>query len=113
MYPIHPISQDTVKPLYGQLVCVMMKDGTRHVGVLSLLHKGRLILNDDSNEQLGPVEKEPKQKKKKGNKIHKKSLTTSSLPDAHINYYPYNPYYGFRERLVLDIALIGFLFLLL
>lgn len=45
MFPIYPVNEANVAPHGGRLVCAVMRDGTRHIGILSGCSKGKLMLN--------------------------------------------------------------------
>ncbi|MFK4302509.1 hypothetical protein ABH892_002613 [Paenibacillus sp. RC254] len=45
MFPIYPVNEANVAPHRGRLVCAVLHDGTRHVGILSGCGKGKLMLN--------------------------------------------------------------------
>ncbi|AET57191.1 hypothetical protein HPL003_02035 [Paenibacillus terrae HPL-003] len=45
MFPIYPVNEANVAPHGGRLVCAVLHDGTRHVGILSGCSKGKLMLN--------------------------------------------------------------------
>ncbi|NIK76355.1 hypothetical protein FHS15_001462 [Paenibacillus castaneae] len=126
MEQIYPLHEDVVKRYCGYPVCVIMNDGSRHVGILSSCHGGQVWLNADEasiqghEASLTNVHSDVSKKKKggKGNKaIHKSSQT-----QAQTQAYPYAPYdngygpqynNGWGWPVLLDFALIAFLFLLL
>ncbi|ANE45107.1 hypothetical protein SY83_00630 [Paenibacillus swuensis] len=134
MYPLHPLCEEVVNPHCGQMVCVMMKDGSRHVGVLSRLHNGQVILNDfDSPAAITQVQA-PKKKIGKKAKNSKAANPSKSTPLQATTSgfggpfgYGYGPGYGgfgggfggygygfgFGSRLAFDIAAIAFLLLLI
>jgi hypothetical protein len=126
MEPIYPLTVERIRPFCGNIVCVLMQDGTRHVGVLSSCGKGQVILNDGVegagklhvNQRSGGVTKQAAGSKKRGRKTKKTAPTaeTSAFPFGYPGpgYYPgFFPGYPFGGRLVLDLALIALLFLVL
>src|SRR3569832_398719 len=78
MEPIFPLHEDHVSRYCGLPVCIVTKDGRRHVGVLSNCRGGRVMLNGDSSQHSGPHayldhhESSELSKNKKG-KQHKKN----------------------------------------
>ncbi|MFD2615158.1 hypothetical protein [Paenibacillus gansuensis] len=122
MYPIYPITKDAVLPFSGQLVCAVLKDGTRHVGILSRVHNGKLILNEtEENHRSTTVEKHPNGKKQANvsKKTRKAGLSSESasgeVSDSRLREgfgYP-GPRAFFGPPLLLDVELILLLALLL
>ncbi|WP_337102733.1 hypothetical protein [Paenibacillus sp. YIM B09110] len=122
MEPIYPLREDVVQQFCGMPVCVIMQDGTRHVGILSSCNGGKLSLNGetaglDGNEAI--VSKAPAQTaKKKGKKglkqesVTQQSVQTQAYPYDPSHYEPqrYNPW---GAAFAIDLALIAFLFLLI
>lgn len=126
MEPLYPLTTERIQPFCGNIVCVLMQDGTRHVGILSSCDKGRIILNDDLegagklyvNQRSGSESKAAAGSKKRGRKTKKTAPTaeTSAFPFGYPGqgYYPgFYPRYPFGGRRVLDLALIALLFLIL
>lgn len=119
MEQIYPLHEDVVQQLCGYPVCVVMRDGSRHVGILSSCNGGRLWLNGDHTHN-GPevtlTKVQPKDmKKKKDKKLNKEANHKSeqAITQAYPydpNYQPYNPWGG---AFFLDFALIALLFLLI
>lgn len=132
MEPIYPLTEEHLGQFCGQLVCVVLQDGTRHVGVLSRCSKGRLLLNDEWPEQDGVLGLSQAAAKGKGKRRlagkpaatskrrgkpaaapHAPDVFTAAFPFA--GGYPYAPYrprfYG--PRLWLDLALIALVLLIL
>lgn len=122
MEPIYPLREDVVHQFCGMPVCVIMQDGTRHVGILSSCKSGKLTLNGDaagSNGSEAAISKAEAQVVKKKNKKGSKPEPTTQQ-SAQTQSYPYDPYYYGPERyypwgaaLAIDLALIAFLFLLI
>lgn len=119
MEPIFPLQEDVVQRYCGLPVCVVMNDGTRHVGILSSCRGGRVLLNADPNSGteaiLNKVQPQASKKKKGGKKAdsqQSEQAQTQSYPYDPYFYGP-RPYYPWGAELVLDFALIAFLFLLL
>jgi hypothetical protein len=123
MEQIYPLHEEVVNRFCGYPVGVIMKDGSRHVGILSSCGNGKLQLNAEAGgiEASVAQEQPPVSKKKKGGKgkkeeAHKSSgkakLQTQAYPyDPY--YYGPQPYYPWGGALALDFALVAFLFLLL
>lgn len=123
MERIFPLNEEVVNQFCGYPVCVVMNDGTRHVGILSSCGGGKVQLNAGAGGTEASVTQAQPQvsKKKKGVKgktegAHKSSgqsaAQTQSYPyDPY--YYGPQPYYPWGGALALDLALIAFLFLLL
>ncbi|MDQ8738166.1 hypothetical protein [Paenibacillus sp. LHD-38] len=122
MEPIFPLHEEVVSRYCGYPVCVVMNDGSRHVGILSSCGGGKVLLNADA----GGIEANVTQvqttvsKKKKGVKGKTELQHKSAAPQAQTQAYPYDPYYygpqpyyPWGAALALDFALIAFLFLLL
>ncbi|WP_053374361.1 hypothetical protein [Paenibacillus sp. FJAT-27812] len=125
MEQIYPLHEEVVNRFCGYPVGVIMKDGTRHVGILSSCGSGKLQLNAEAGGMEASVTQSQAQsqvsKKKKGGKgkteeAHQSSgkskLQTQAYPyDPY--YYGPQPYYPWGGALSLDFALVAFLFLLL
>ncbi|ALS29576.1 hypothetical protein IJ21_41920 [Paenibacillus sp. 32O-W] len=97
-------------------VCVVLKDGSRHVGILTDCSDGKVILNGGP---AGPVthstsrplqQKDDRQRSKKGKRKAVPELKQTANTQA-LGYGPYGGFFG--GRLIFDLALISFLFLLL
>jgi len=65
LYPLSPICAETVNPHIGRRVCVVMKDGTRHVGVLRGFGDDQLYLERDGDLTLSAAKKNRRSTKKK------------------------------------------------
>lgn len=127
MEPILPLSEERISQFCGNMVCVILKDGTRHVGVLSSCKNGKVTLNDHpenptTHQYESPAESGPaKPAKKKSRKPKSKAGTVSlSTEDAQTKTYgPYRPYpygypfYPFGGLVAFELAAIAFLLLLL
>lgn len=119
MEPIFPLQEVVVNRYCGYPVCVIMNDGTRHVGILSACGSGKVLLNAQAGSTEAILtQAQPKvSKKKKGGKEKTEVHDQSGKPQAQTQAYPYDPYYyglyPWGGALALDLALIAFLFLLL
>lgn len=123
MERIFPLQEDVIHQYCGFPVCVVMNDGTRHVGILSSCQGGRVLLNADAGggAEAMLAKAQPKDsKKKKGGKGNKEDNHKSGQSQAQTQAYPYDPYYygpqpyyPWGGALALDLALIAFLFLIL
>lgn len=127
MDQIYPLQEDVVSQYYGMPVYIVMKDGTRHIGLLSRCAGGKLTLNGDPNVSVAtepesaPV-KSSKKSKKSGSKSKNQSQANAAMPDnppVQTQSYPFDPYYyeprpyiPFREVISLDFAHVAYLFLL-
>lgn len=100
MQPIHPICEETVKPHMGKHVCVVLTDGTEVYGTLGGLQGNQLVLNSCYPGGEGIATSSTKGKGR--SKSKGKQVRTSGF-----GYYPPYPYGG---ALLLDLALIAFLF---
>lgn len=127
MEPIFPLHEERIGQFCGQVVCAVMKDGTRYVGVLSSCKGGRLMLNDHASTGYSGHPHDPhnagissaKTDKKKSTKANKK-LAKEPEPVAETQAfgpygygYGYGPYYPFGPPIGLELGLLAFLFLLL
>jgi hypothetical protein len=127
MEQIYPLQEDVVSQYCGLPVYVVMKDGTRHIGLLSRCSNGKLTLNGDPNASAAAEpEAAPPKSSKKIKKSSSKSQTQSQAksnkpePPVQTQSYPFDPYYyeqprpyyPFRDVITLDFALVAFLFLL-
>ncbi|ACS99788.1 hypothetical protein [Paenibacillus sp. JDR-2] len=125
MEQIYPLEEDIVSRYCGMPVYIIMKDGSRHIGMLSRCAGGKLTLNGDPNvSSAGEPEDVPAKSSKKNKKSSKSKLqpqAKSSKPEQPVQtqsypfdpyYYEPRPYYPFRDLITLDFALIAFLFLL-
>jgi len=129
MEPIYPLNEGRIRPFCGNLVCVLMQDGTRHVGVLSSCGKGRVVLNGElegagvvpggqlylNKRQAGSAKRSASgsRKRVKAGRKGAPTAATQAFPYGYAGPGFYGPRYPFGARLVLDLALIAFLFLLL
>ncbi|WP_419871783.1 hypothetical protein [Candidatus Pristimantibacillus sp. PTI5] len=122
MEPIFPLHEEVVNRYCGYPVCVVMQDGSRHIGILSSCGGGKVLLNAEAGGLEANVTQlqAPVSKKKKGGKGKKELPQQSVQPQAQTQAYPYDPYYygpqpyyPWGGALALDFALIAFLFLLL
>lgn len=91
MFPIYPITETGVAPYGGQMVCAVMHDGTRHVGILSGCSKSKLMLNGypsfppDSLYAGGYNKKVKKQAQKPSSKKKKRNSNNKAQPSAKLN----------------------------
>lgn len=120
MEAIYPLHEDHISRFCGYLVCAVMKDGTRHIGVLSRCRNGELVLNEASPEHDGSYTGTTHTAKLKSGKKQKKGkpgVQTSAYPYGGYGYpgYGYSPYGygGYGPPVLLDLALLAFLFLLI
>lgn len=97
----HPIQAEYCKPLIGQPVCIVLHDGTEHIGLVSRLEGGKIILNDTPGIDISTSKRA---KKKPVKKARKNAAAVSAWG------YPAFPFFG--PRLALDLASIALLFLL-
>lgn len=126
MDQIYPLEEDLISQYCGLPVYVVMKDGSRHIGILSRCSKGKLTLNEDPNKAAAvetEAEAEPPKSSKKNKKSGKsKSPSKSSKqPEQPVQTqsYPFDPYYyeprpyiPFRDVIAIDLAHVAFLFLI-
>jgi len=96
MRQIHPISEESCKEHYGKPVLVIMKDGSEISGILTKLDNGKLILNGDSTAATT-------------NAKASKRKTGKNKSKAKVSFSPF-PLSPFGSGIVLDLALIAFLF---
>jgi len=134
MEPIYPLHEERINQFCGQVVCAVMRDGSRYVGVLSSCKGGQLMLNGDAHGghggHSGHGSHQPgisgadisavKPAKKKQTKASKKAAKTEGAPTAETQafgpygYPGYNyGYYPFGPPIALELGLLAFLFLLL
>jgi len=123
MQQLYPLHEEHIHRLRGMPVCIVTKDGERHVGIVSRCVGGRLYLNEGPEELGdGPVTHETHgdmpylqgKESKKGRKS-KKNEPVKKAEKAETQAYPYAPYrYSpFGGAFAIDLATIAFLFLLL
>ncbi|GIP40868.1 hypothetical protein J31TS4_41480 [Paenibacillus sp. J31TS4] len=109
MHRIHPVNEETCAPFRGLPVLVVLKDGTQHVGMLSGIQNGQLVLNDDGSSPSVAA------KRKARARNSKKPQRTKAKPDAGVNAlappFGYGPVLG--GRLAFDLTDVTLLFLLL
>jgi hypothetical protein len=123
--PIYPLTEENLDQFRGQLVCVVMKDGTRHVGVLSRCRGGRLVLNDFDDGNYGEIagrqadaEAKRRSRRRSGSRKRDKPAEETARASGFVGewgapYGPYGPYGFFGSRLLLDLALIALVLLIL
>ncbi|RXZ84782.1 hypothetical protein EBB07_01840 [Paenibacillaceae bacterium] len=124
MERIYPITEEYVSRFCGQVVCAVMEDGTRHIGVLSSCRGGQLYFNEENIDDAdtmdvlhksGLSKRKPRSKRKKTS-VKGKALT-KAFPGGGEPFGSYPGPYGpggfspFRTPFVLDLALIALLFL--
>lgn len=135
MEPIFPLTEEHLDRFRGQLVCVVMQDGTRHVGILSRCRGGRIVLNEEAGDY-GDVaghqaeDGEKRRSRRQGGRKRGRKANAAQPETARAaafgsggwtgppEYGPwsggYRPPYGlFGPRLLLDLALIALVFLIL
>ncbi|WP_252361508.1 hypothetical protein [Paenibacillus terrae] len=141
MFPIYPVNEANVAPHGGRLVCAVLHDGTRHVGILSGCGKGKLMLNgypspfsnslyaenfNNKGKQEAKKISSKRQKRNSKNKARSSAKISSSIKRPRESLAPYDTgrfagngglgyggRYGYGAGLALDLALIAFLFLLI
>jgi hypothetical protein len=133
MEPIRPLHEEHVKRFCGMPVCAVLRDGTRHMGILSACQGGRIYLNGGENYLqpmsprvgvLGNTAKGKGAKKTKAVQASKpeqnqeKEVHTQAYPFGPGYYGGYYPYgygygYGFGAAAAVDLAALAFLFLLI
>jgi hypothetical protein len=80
MIPIQPVTEENIRLYYGYPVMVVLRDGTEHIGILSRVGGGKLILNEQSiAETTGKKGKRNARVKAKG-KGNKPVVTNPVLP---------------------------------
>jgi len=123
MEHILPLQEEYVNRFCGMPVCIVTKEGHRHVGILTSCKNGRLALNEglgfDESETASTSSKVAKSSGKRGkNKKSSAAADTTILdtkqfapypPQQQFQPYPYNPW---RRPFFIDLALVAFLFLL-
>ncbi|CAM4489386.1 hypothetical protein [Paenibacillus tarimensis] len=128
MQPIYPLTEERVRGFCGNLVCVVMQDGTRHVGFLSTCQGGKLTLNGDAAPA---VQGKPSGTRRKSSRLSsqasrtagKKKRSGKKAGSAQTLAYPYGYGYGYGygypgaypygAAVTLDLALIALLLLVL
>jgi hypothetical protein len=124
MEPIYPLTEEHLDRFRGQLVCVVMKDGTRHVGVLSRCRGGRLVLNEEAGSGEDGADQQVEASGKRRSRRRSGSRKRSGKPaEAYAAGFGRGewagpPFYGpphgfFGPRLLLDLALIALVLLIL
>ena len=112
MHLVHPINEEHCKLFVGRAVCVVKNDGSRQIGILSGLEKGRLVLNDwpgaagSDDEDAGKTSIK-KNKAKSKNKREKAEVSASQLPPSPYRPVPFRPY---GERVAVDLSSVALLF---
>ena len=123
MIPV-PLHEDFMSRCCGRHVCIVMKDGQRHIGRLTAVRDGKVYLNGGEQElgsSYGSKTSDAPKKRKKKNAKTAKPDPVSVESDAKAAglfgpgpyggpYGPYGP--GFGGPLALDFGLIALLFLL-
>ncbi|UVI31370.1 hypothetical protein [Paenibacillus spongiae] len=120
MEPI-PLQEEHIHNFRGMPVCIVTKDGNRHVGIITSCRDGRVYLNEGYGEdETGPVTSEYQGEKpylqgkesRKGRKSGK-NLSVKKAEKAETKAFPFNPFFPFGRAFAIDLALIAFLFLLI
>ncbi|MFD0714430.1 hypothetical protein [Paenibacillus sp. GCM10027626] len=116
MEPIYPLHEERIKRFNGMPVCVITKDGQRHIGILSACKDGRVLLNGHSTGPASGPQGKKKNKKKRPAAAAAKNMKTSEKTriQGHSPYQPYppHPYNPWGKAIAIDQAQIAFLFLL-
>ncbi|CDN42303.1 hypothetical protein [Paenibacillus sp. D9] len=134
MEPIRPLHEEHVQRFCGMPVCAILKDGTRHMGILTACHGGRIYLNGGEEHHkrqqqgIGILGKPAKGKAKKS-KASKPVQEQVMEQEAHTQAYPYGPGagpygpgfyggrgpygYGYGAAVGVDLAFLAFLLLLI
>lgn len=114
-----PLYERCIIPMCGRMVCVVLKDGTHHVGRLSSCRDGKIYLNEgqhqhsehSASECSAPKTSKSKKSKKKS-KLSPKDVTASGFGGYGPYGRPYGGGFGFGDPLAFDLGLIALLFLL-
>lgn len=114
-----PLYERCITPMCGRMVCVVLNDGTRHIGRLSSCRDGKVYLNGGEHghaENSAFDSSQPKSKKsKKNKKMAKPEVKEANANASGFGYGPYGGPYGgnhFGAPLAFDLGLIALLFLL-
>ncbi|RKN65477.1 hypothetical protein [Paenibacillus ginsengarvi] len=128
MEQIVPINEETCTHFIGVPVCAVLNDGNRHFGIISKVRKGKLILNDSSeDESSGAVKRSKgeatkttaaKTRKTPTSRKSKRGLQLSAFPpEAPAEHFePFEtlePRSPFGAKVSVDLANIAGLFPLL
>lgn len=62
MDSMFPIDEESLRPLFGRAVCVIMNDETRHTGILTACGPSSIVLNGERTGR--PVKRDRKSKLK-------------------------------------------------
>jgi hypothetical protein len=119
MDPIYPVNEEICSRLIGAPVCAVLNDGTRHYGIISRVEGGKLILNDDPEQDFVEASSYGKKGKSKANISAKqkssRGKTASKQGKAQISAFGpagFGYPYPFGGRIAIDLAAIAFLLLL-
>ncbi len=105
MQRIHPISEDSCRPLVGRTVLLCLRDGSEFVGVLTGIENGHLVFGE---EEAAAKSGKPSKTKGKGSVEKDAATDLSGFPPFGFGADgPFVP-----RRLTFDIAFIALLFLL-
>ncbi|MNZ59228.1 hypothetical protein D3C78_772590 [compost metagenome] len=104
MNQMFPLREDTIQPFCGMPVCVIMHDGSRHVGILSSCKDGKVMLNAHMNRepQATIMKLEKPHSSMKKNKKGKKAPDTAGeqiQTQSNPNNYGPQPFYPWAEHL--------------
>ncbi|QJC51229.1 hypothetical protein HGI30_06490 [Paenibacillus albicereus] len=99
MEPIRPLHEDHIKQFCGMPVCMILKDGTRHVGTLTACRDGHVFLNggEDYHDRrfasagISAAKPASKNKGKKGKAVK----AADKEPEAHTQAFPFRPGYPY------------------
>lgn len=111
-----PLQEEHIHNLRGMPVCIITKDGDRHVGIITSCRDGRVYLNEGYGDETGPETSEYNggqgKEVRKGRKSGKKA-SVKKTEKAETKAFPFDPFFPFGRAFAIDLALIAFLFLLL
>ncbi|GLX67486.1 hypothetical protein [Paenibacillus glycanilyticus] len=130
MDQIYPLQEEVVSHYRGMPVYIVMKDGSRHIGLLSKCAGGKLELDGDPNAATATEPEPPQQQVKSPSKKNKKNAASKSKSQANSSksaypvqtqsfpfdpsYYEPRPHYSYpkREAETLEFDQVALLFLL-
>ncbi|CAM3120612.1 hypothetical protein PASE110613_17520 [Paenibacillus sediminis] len=119
MIPIYPINEETISPHYGQMVCVILHDGSRYVGQLTKSNNGQIILNGELTDSGVPPKTLDKvkhyKKRSSTSKVQKTdkvaNISTLAPPPYYPDYATGHIRYGYGGAITLNLDQIALFFL--
>ena len=96
MYPVNPLTPETLSRHCGKMVCAVMKDGRRIVGRLKACNNTHIFVADERRNQYRPCRAYKSSILETNTKTETKKKKKKRKPNVKIKgFYPYGGYGGY------------------